>query len=280
MKKLFLILSMLVCLVGQRVPTSAACRVFGFCQEGGKNYWYEDGKRQGVYGDPKNITDLIYGYERGREIFDPESNGWYWLDAVYDGAAAFNKEVWMPYLFQEDLKTGQNREGKWVRYDGKGKMIKGWYTVSSYEDQMLYPDQIGATYYYDNITGEMYKGVHEIEGVKYAFDAVNGRLLINASREYVCHEGYYGDWDSPYEPVLALLPTYEFELYENLFEGMGTYKGEYYETEYGITCYVQSVNFTGYKGDDVTRIEFTKLSNGSLMLMTELCGSTVGDIFE
>ena len=155
----------------------AACRVFGFCSYSGKDYWFEDGKRQAVKGDPKNIWDTVYNLERGREIYDPESDGWYWLDCIYDGAKASNKEVWISYIYQDDLKTGKNPQGKWVRYNSKGKMIKGWYTVSSAEDRKLYPQQEWNTYYYDLITGEMVKGWHKIEGKSYHFDETTGVLI-------------------------------------------------------------------------------------------------------
>jgi len=153
----------------------AACKVFGFCWYKGKQYWYEGGIRQAVMGDPKNIIDTVYGYERGREIYDPDTDGWYWLDCIYDGAKAQSKEVWMPYIYQEDFAKGINKEGKWVRYDDKGKMIKGWYTVQG-SDISLYPAQAGNTYYYDLITGEMCKGNKIIEGKTYYFDENTGVL--------------------------------------------------------------------------------------------------------
>ncbi|MBR2809753.1 MAG: prolyl oligopeptidase family serine peptidase, partial [Solobacterium sp.] len=90
-----------------------------------KLYWFENGEQQGVYGDPLNIWDTQYDrIERGREIYDPETDAWYWLDANDNGAVARDKEVWMPYIFQ-----GENpaTEGKWVRYDKYGQMVKGWY---------------------------------------------------------------------------------------------------------------------------------------------------------
>jgi len=47
----------------------------GWYQEypGGPWYWYENGVRQGTTG-------------RGKEIYDPKSDAWYWLDAVQGGA--------------------------------------------------------------------------------------------------------------------------------------------------------------------------------------------------
>ncbi|MBR2812788.1 MAG: InlB B-repeat-containing protein [Solobacterium sp.] len=149
---------------------------FGFNEYKGKKYWFENWVRQGIKGDPKNITDTVFGYERGREIYDPESDGWYWLDAIYDGAKAESKEVWMPYLFQDDLLKGANKEGKWVRYDADGKMIKGWYTVFG-ADAALYPEQAGNTYCYDLLTGQMCKGYWTIGDEIYHFDETTGVLI-------------------------------------------------------------------------------------------------------
>ena len=176
-----------------------ACRVFGFCEYNGKKYWYENGMRQGVYGDPKNITDELFNIERGREIFDPESDGWYWLDAVYDGAAAFGKEVWMPYIYQDEDKWDdatirknannadegmkdyvyecmKNKTGKWVRYDENGKMLKGWVEIKD-ELAEVYPYQKGNVYYYDKFTGLMAKGWLTIEGELHHFDEITGVLI-------------------------------------------------------------------------------------------------------
>ena len=38
----------------------------------GNEYWYENGVRQGLQG-------------RGKEIYDPASNTWYWLDSIDGG---------------------------------------------------------------------------------------------------------------------------------------------------------------------------------------------------
>ena len=173
--------------------------------EDGKVYWYEDGVKQGAPGDPKNIVDEKFGnIERGREIFDPASNGWYWLDANADGAKASNKEVWMPYIYQDEakwtdeqknieanesniytedpegvtaemseqiLRAIENKEGKWVRYDENGKMYKGWVTLENWQEK---PEQNGNTYYYDYRTGLMAKGETVIGGQTYMFDEVTG----------------------------------------------------------------------------------------------------------
>ena len=174
--------------------------IFGFYEEKGMKYWYEEGTRQGVYGDPKNIWDTKYDkLERGREIYDPNTDAWYWLDAVNNGAAAYGKEVWIPYIYQnEDTMTEAeklenankadagmedyiyqcmvNKYGKWVRYDENGAMIKGWVTIEG-TLATIYPSQVGNTYYYDTMTGAMAKGYIVIDGVQYHFDEITGALI-------------------------------------------------------------------------------------------------------
>ena len=137
-------------------------------------YWYEGGVIQGTADDPEGVPDTQFGgHIRGREIFDPATDAWYWLDSVYDGRRAKNKEVWMPYIYQNEPRG--STDGKWVRYDAAGAMIKGWYTVQGKESS-LYPAQAGNTYYYDLITGEMVKGSKVINGRTYHFDEVTGIL--------------------------------------------------------------------------------------------------------
>jgi len=169
-------------------------------------YWFENTVKQGIFGDPKNVRDVNYGHiERGREVYDPDSDGWYWLDADNNGAKAINKEVWMPYIYQEednwDLNTIirqsrasdyytesttkalmsiqieeaiKNKSGKWVRYDENGKMYKGWVKLENWKEK---PEQNGNTYYYDYKTGLMAKGKTIIDGKEYHFDEVSGVLI-------------------------------------------------------------------------------------------------------
>ena len=110
----------------------------GWYEENGSKYWYENGVRQGTQG-------------RGKEIYDPGSEGWYWLDAVDGGKMAAGKDV-----FQE------SNGGKWVRYDQNGKMVKGW---DSNEN---------GTYYFDLDTGAMLKGEAVIDNVHCVFDVNTG----------------------------------------------------------------------------------------------------------
>ena len=165
-------------------------------KEKNKNYWIENGIKQGTYDDAACV--IGDGICRGREIYDPASNGWYWLDSVYDGAKAEGKEVWIPYVYQKEDDWTQdqieqmsyasdnglveyvynaikNKSGKWVRYDSNGKMAKGWYTVEG-KEVSYYPDQKGNTYYYDTMTGIMAKGLVKIDGKEYYFDEITGVL--------------------------------------------------------------------------------------------------------
>ena len=161
----------------------------------GKAYWYENGVKQGTYDDAQGI--IGDGTIRGREIYDPDSNAWYWLDSMYDGAKAVGKEVWIPYVYHDeaswtdskirDMANGcgdmadcvytamKKRAGKWVRYDENGGMLKGWVTISGALAN-YYPKQKGNTYYYDPITGLMARGYVTIAGVSHHFNDITGVL--------------------------------------------------------------------------------------------------------
>ncbi len=114
----------------------------------GNEYWYEDGVRQGLEG-------------RGKEIYDPATNAWYWLDSDANGKKAVSKDVYQeseagPWAEKED------GTGKWVRYDENGFMIKGWH----------YTDN--GDYYFDPVYGTMAKGTVVIDGETYTFDKATG----------------------------------------------------------------------------------------------------------
>ena len=123
----------------------------GWVEENGKKYWYENGVKQGTTG-------------RGKEIYDPDSDAWYWLDAVQGGAMTVSKDVY------QESAAGQwadkpDGTGKWVRYNENGHMVKGWQTTDK------------GTYYFDLITGAMAKGAGDIDGVPCAFDEYTGIAL-------------------------------------------------------------------------------------------------------
>lgn len=133
--------------VGFPLPVQAVTEN-GWEEEGGSRYWYENGVRQGTEG-------------RGREIYDPGSGAWYWLDSVDGGKMAVSKDVYQdsaagPYADKED------GTGKWCRYDSEGRMVKGWNT-----------NENGASYF-DPVYGAMVKGQQFIDGVEYFFDENTG----------------------------------------------------------------------------------------------------------
>lgn len=127
---------------------------YGWDYDGEYYYWYENGVKRGTV-------------QRGEEIYDPDSEAWYWIDSVQNGAKAVNKDVyqdsaagiWGEYINQEGIICG-----KWVRYDSEGHMVKGWDKNSS------------GTYYFDETFGTMAKGFVTINGVGYYFDVVTGIL--------------------------------------------------------------------------------------------------------
>ena len=132
----------------------------GWVEANGKKYWYENGVKQGTEG-------------RGKEIYDPDSDAWYWLDAVQGGAMTVSKDVY------QESAAGQwadkpDGTGKWVRYDENGHMVKGWQTTEK------------GTYYFDPTFGTMAKGVTEIDGVPCAFDQNTG---IGLDKKWVTING-------------------------------------------------------------------------------------------
>ena len=134
-------------------------------------YWYEDGVRQGTEG-------------RGKEIYDPKTDAWYWLDAVDNGKKAVNKDVYQ-----------ESNGGKWVRYDETGKMIKGWNAIADngeykyvIENGMQRWDYTpyagdGDIYYFDPVTGAMAKGTVDIDGQTYTFNMDTGVLDKNCLKK-------------------------------------------------------------------------------------------------
>ena len=114
----------------------------------GSPYWYENGVRQGMEG-------------RGKEIYDPASDAWYWLDSVDNGKMAVNKDVYQE-SFAGIFAENADGTGKWVRYDENGHMVKGW------------DDNEKGVYYFDKETGAMAKGLANIDGHLYYFNKTTG----------------------------------------------------------------------------------------------------------
>ena len=122
----------------------------GFVEEDGRLFWYENGVKQGTEG-------------RGKEIYDPDSDAWYWLDAIDGGKMAVSKDVYQE-SYAGIYADREDGTGKWVRYNAEGRMIKGW------------SEQNGNRYYFDLETGAMAKGTTTIDGTVYTFSWVTGVL--------------------------------------------------------------------------------------------------------
>lgn len=161
----------------------------GWNTEDGVAYWYEDGVKQGVKLNEDGSIDLSY---RGKEIYDPESNAWYWLDNVLGGAVAKSKDV-----YQESdagiWSTKPDGTGKWVRYDANGLMIKGWCAGTGVDAKTISSSKDGNgqdVYYFDKVFGTMAKGYATIDGKEYYFDINSGVLDVNYEPIDVKKEGW------------------------------------------------------------------------------------------
>ena len=145
----------------------------------GKKYWFDYGVAA-----------------RDKEVYDPESDAWYWFDA--DATMATNKDA---YVWNAD-----HTDGKWVRYDENGGMVKGednryggWYLFDQITGEMLkgfinIPDGTdeGKMVYYDLVNGQMHHGESFIDGSWYRFDEVTGGIIRG---EYCNGDGYWYLYD-------------------------------------------------------------------------------------
>ena len=156
----------------------------GWKEEDGKYYWYEDGVKQGLE-------------EGGKEVYDPETENWYWLDNADNGARAAGREVYL-----------ETDGGKWVRYDEEGRRVKGEYildgqayyyepvTGAQVKGPMVLSD--GRKVFYDLETGQMIKGEQEINGAVWLFDETDGHLIEEIESKFWLtideHSYWYVDW--------------------------------------------------------------------------------------
>lgn len=130
----------------------------GWLAANGKQYWYENG----------HIAS-------NKEVFDPGSNAWYWVDA--DGAMARG----MRYI--------PSNGGKWVYYDWvTGQMAHG-------ERYVDYDREHTGWYYFDPVTGAMAKGMRHLDsnGGKWVYyDWITG-IMAHGER-YVDYDKEHTGW--------------------------------------------------------------------------------------
>lgn len=151
-------------------------KVNGWYMENGERYWYDHGIMA-----------------RDKEVYDPGTDAWYWFDE--DGTMATDKDVFIP---TNEART----EGKWVRYDSNGGMVKGedlryggWYWFDPVTGEMIkgfvfIPEEgsAGKWVYYDEIDGQMHHGESCINGGWYYFDEWTGKMTHG---EYYRNDAWY-----------------------------------------------------------------------------------------
>lgn len=126
----------------------------GWASDDGELYWFDSGVMA-----------------RHKEVYDPETDAWYWCDP--DGTLAYSKDVYIP------------AHDKWVRYDESAHMVKGLQRTAK------------GAYYFDLITGEMMHGEHflPLDGTGgydwYHFDDITGIMDVDKD-VYVPSNG--GKW--------------------------------------------------------------------------------------
>ena len=148
----------------QGAPQESQKETNGWYMENGERYWFDHGVMA-----------------RDKEVYDPQTDAWYWFDE--DGTMARDKDVFVP-------TNAERTEGKWVRYDADGGMVKGeefryggWYwfdpvTGEMIKDFVFIPEEgtEGKWVYYDQINGQMHHGESCIDGNWYYFDEWTGKM--------------------------------------------------------------------------------------------------------
>lgn len=243
----------------------------GWYYANGKKYWYDHGT-----------------LARDKEVYDPQTDAWYWFDA--DGTMATDKDAFIP-------TNAERTEGKWVRYDANGGMIKGedfryggWYWFDPITGEMIKgfvnipednnPD--GKWVYYDDINGQMHHGESCINGNWYDFDEwtgkmTHGELCRNKDNWYLYDDitgimkkgSIYrnGNWYY-YDEITGIMQRgevcrdgnwYYYDKYTGVMQKGEVYrdgKWYYYDEKTGIMCHgwVKMPNGKRVHYDDITGI--------------------------
>jgi len=102
----------------------------------------------------------------------------------------------------------------------------------------------------------------------------------SSTSKYIYNGASTGDMNPEFYPYFELYEDASFLFYENLYAGMGTYKGKCSFMGSNMSCEVETIDFSGYAGDDVKNINFEFVDENTIILKTDLCLSRDGDEFK
>ncbi len=109
-----------------------------------------------------------------------------------------------------------------------------------------------------------------------------GGILPTADTEaepVLCYINTNTGFSEPYRPSIMFYEDNTFVMRENLYSGMGEYRGTYSFDGAYYDCEVTSTDFSGFEGDDVTAFSFLNFDADNLILLDNLCGSRERDVF-
>lgn len=176
-----------------------------------------------------------------------------------------------------------------INLKGTYQYESGWYIFSGFDP-------------FENINGEMTYGF-ELQEIEPEILKSNSDIIYTFTGDYFTPDGtidesyieqgtddYYLVASFTHEPIADVkednLPSVflysdgVFEVYENLYSGMGSYYGTYVFEGDDLVCTVKdAAEIQGFAGQDVTEIRFTMDDNGDIRLLTDLCMSQKDDVF-
>ena len=95
----------------------------------------------------------------------------------------------------------------------------------------------------------------------------------------VTYKAKIKDVNDQFQPSIYLDGKGNFVFTENLYAGMGEYKGTYKKEENHYILSVKDISFSGFMGDSVKEIDFKIVDDATLKLKTQLCMSSPGELF-